>query len=805
MHVVPDPGSLEDAQNQDEEEEDQAGGGGRGGGGGSGGDNNGGGGDDDGGSGDDDGYEEDREGGLERADREHLPEETRLQDLKIALQFTQDLKNASLDNGKLDPDTLSRLRNPAQEPLAIEDEDVLFAIKLFFSTSDASQEVYTKSRKAVLERHPDDPILSYYQIKKKVERLSGVIILEDDMCPRSCIAYTGTAYGNLEECPKCGEGRWDPLILAASNGKKKVAQQKYFTIALGPVVQSMFRSPEGCKEMDYFWETMQEFFRPENVDPVLDQILVTSYKDFCFGSEVTDAYQRGDIKRHDVLLMFSIDGAQLFKGKKSDCWIYIWVILNLSPDLRYKKKYIVPGGFIPGPNNPKDTDSFIFPGMHHIAALQKEGLKVWKASLDQVVNSNLFNVFFTADGVGLNSLNGFNGHKGACGCRKHCGLKGRRKPNGKTYYPAHLKPKNWFGPVINEHGIEEIKECVYEVEGCDHRDVNIEMISVSQESTHERYEDNLEYLLGSPNISQFAERRLETGIAKPSMFQGISSSCRLDIPACFPIDLMHLAALNIPALMLSLFRGTIKCGKRDTKESWDWAVLQGDVWETHGKLVAGAAPYLPGSFDKAPRNPVEKLNSGYKAWEFLVYLYGLCPALLKTVLPDLYWRHFCKLAVAIRILHQHAISVKDLERVLRLIVDFVRTYEEIYYQQNVERLHFCPSCLHGLLHTPSEVVQLGPHAYRSQWPMERTIGNLGQEIKQPSNPYKNLSQRGALRAELNSLRVMFPVLDDPKNGLPHGALDIGDGFQLRRAMDSYQREIWARKERQFFNSYSSME
>ncbi len=77
--------------------------------------------------------------------------------MKIALQFTQDLKNASLDNGKLDPDTLYRLRNPAQEPLAIEDEDVLFAIKLFFSTSDASQEVYTKSRKAVLERHPDDP------------------------------------------------------------------------------------------------------------------------------------------------------------------------------------------------------------------------------------------------------------------------------------------------------------------------------------------------------------------------------------------------------------------------------------------------------------------------------------------------------------------------------------------------------------------------------------------------------------------------------------------------------------------------
>ncbi len=49
LHVAPDPGSLEDAQNQDEEEEDQAdrGSGGSGGGG----DDDGGGGDDDGGGG----------------------------------------------------------------------------------------------------------------------------------------------------------------------------------------------------------------------------------------------------------------------------------------------------------------------------------------------------------------------------------------------------------------------------------------------------------------------------------------------------------------------------------------------------------------------------------------------------------------------------------------------------------------------------------------------------------------------------------------------------------------------------------
>ncbi len=92
-------------------------------------------------------------------------------------------------------------------------------------------------------------------------------------------------------------------------------------------------------------------------------------------------------------------------------------------------------------------------------------------------------------------------------------------------------------------------------------------------------------------------------------------------------------------------------------------------------------PTFPGSFDKAPRNPAEKISSGYKAWEYLIYVYGLCPALLKTVLPDLYWEHLCKLAVAMRILHQHTISAEEVQRAYDLIVDFVETFEDIFYQK----------------------------------------------------------------------------------------------------------------------------
>jgi len=244
---------------------------------------------------------------LEGNNRTILSEIAILQDLQIPLTFAKDLETASLDNGTLDKETPARLRNPTQQPLP--DQDLLVSIKLYFATDGTSQETYSNVREVFLESHPEDSILTFHQIKKRVEELSGVVILEDDMCPKSCIAYTGTAYKDLEICPKCGEGRWDPVVLAASNGTKKVAQQKYCSIALGPVVQSMYQSLKGCEEMDYLYETMKGIFR--NEDPAIE-----SYNDFCFGSDIVEAFARGDIQRHDVLLMFSIDGAQLYKGKK---------------------------------------------------------------------------------------------------------------------------------------------------------------------------------------------------------------------------------------------------------------------------------------------------------------------------------------------------------------------------------------------------------------------------------------------------------------------------------------------------------
>ena len=364
---------------------------------------------------------------------------------------------------------------------------------------------------------------------------------------------------------------------------------------------------------------------------MLDELFQTggnlaAYDDIFCGSDYLDEVLAARIKSGDMVLLFSIDGAQLYQSKASDTWIYIWVVLDHAPDCRYKKKHVLPGGFIPGPNPPKVVDSFLFPGIHHLSAIQNEGLKIWDAQRNNGFISKVFLLVACADVLGMASLSGLVGHHGKYGCRLYCALPGRHKENLPQYYPARLKPEN------------------YAIHGCDHDDYPVDQI-IAMANGSERYKQHLKYVEQSPNKTQYTKHRRATGICKATILSGLSR--RLQIPRLFSVDIMHLPALNIPDLLIGLWRGTLDCDRHDNRSSWTWAVLVGRVWKEHGAEIARCTPHLPGSFDRSPCNPAEKMNSGYKAWEWLLYLYGLAPALLFGILPLQYWQNYCRLVFAI--------------------------------------------------------------------------------------------------------------------------------------------------------------
>ncbi|KAI0767543.1 hypothetical protein C8Q74DRAFT_1203821 [Fomes fomentarius] len=258
---------------------------------------------------------------------------------------------------------------------------------------------------------------------------------------------------------------------------------------------------------------------------------------------------------------------------------------------------------------------------------------------------------------------------------------------------------------------------------------------------------------------------------------------------------MHLCGLNVTDLLLRLWRGLIECDTHngDHKRTWDWVVLVGATWTKHGELVAAAKHFLPGSFDRPPRNPALKVSSGYKCWEFLTWFYGLAPGFLYRVLPEVYWRNFCMLVAGVRVTYQRESTHAQREQAHRLLSDFVYNFEKLYIQRKVSHMHFSPQCLHSLPHMPLQTVRIGPLICSSQFTMECTIGDLGSEIKQPSKPFENLAQRSLCRAQDNALVAMHPELvAQPLSKTP--SVDLGEGFVLLHPRQKGPRAVEDRED-----------
>lgn len=168
---------------------------------------------------------------------------------------------------------------------------------------------------------------------------------------------------------------------------------------------------------------------------------VPVYEDIFSGADLRELAKEHQLNEDDITIGFSFDGAQLYRNKQSDTWIAIWIVFDYDPVLRYKRKHILPALIVPGPNKPKNIDSFLFRSFHHLSALQRmkdsdgiEGLPVWDWIKQAVIHSRIFFILGMADALCLRDLDGRVGHHGAHGCRLGCPFKGRHKANQGHYY-----------------------------------------------------------------------------------------------------------------------------------------------------------------------------------------------------------------------------------------------------------------------------------------------------------------------------------------------------------------------------------
>ena len=118
----------------------------------------------------------------------------------------------------------------------------------------------------------------------------------------------------------------------------------------------------------------------------------------------------------------------------------------------------------------------------------------------------------------------------------------------------------------------------------------------------------------------------------------------------------------------------------------------------------------------------------------------------------------------------------------KLLLEWCIEFEHLYYQRNPERLHFVRQCVHSLTHLAKETCRLGPLSLSSQWTMERVIGVLGSQLRQPSNPFANLAAQAQKMAHVNAMVALWPSFERI-TGDPYGSVDLGGGYLLLRPMD----------------------
>lgn len=208
--------------------------------------------------------------------------------------------------------------------------------------------------------------------------------------------------------------------------------------------------------------------------------------------------------------------------------------------MHYKKAFAIPGTIVPGPNKPGEIDSFLFPSLYHVAALQHKGLKIFDSSLNTIICASPLNIFSTADSPGSAAMSGMVGHMGKYGCHLHCEMPSQHCKGDSHYFPTMNLP----------HKYSIARSC--------HPDVTFPNLTKYRCDLPWKYEANIQFLLGATTKRNFAACHLAVGLCKQTLFGGLPKQ-PLPVPNIFMMDLMHLSVLNNPDLFVKLFTEKLDC------------------------------------------------------------------------------------------------------------------------------------------------------------------------------------------------------------------------------------------------------
>lgn len=473
-----------------------------------------------------------------------------------------------------------------------------------------------------------------YQMRKRLEELSELMAESYDCCIKSCVAFTGP-HTKLKACPRCRKPRY------RQNGRP---MKTYRYIPLIPRLFAFFLNRELNERMRYRSEGHPKS-KAEGYSQVSDVFDGSHYRSLLEKEVTIDGHGLGHTyfsDQRDIALGLATDGVNPWRRRKSSFWPILLYNFNLPPEERFHDNNAICIGEVPGPEKPKDMDSFLYPAVQELLKLAV-GIKAYDVIEEEIFVLRAYLLTIFGDIPAISMVLRMKGHNARSPCRL-CTIQGVRIPNSPiTTYYVPLSRKNL-----------QVNQMDYDPADLPPR-------------THKQFMEQAHQVQLAETNAQSERLATMYGINGIPLLSVLNS---LSLPLSTGYEFMHLIFENLIPNLALLWSGNFKGLNADQP-----FVFSKAVWEAIGVIAASSRSTMPSSYG-APVPNIATDRSSFSAETWSQWALFVGPVALNGRFPQKrYFDHFCNLVKLINLCLKFELSREDISGIREGFIDWVKKYE----------------------------------------------------------------------------------------------------------------------------------
>ena len=345
----------------------------------------------------------------------------------------------------------------------------------------------------------------------------------------------------------------------------------------------------------------------------------------------------------DIALGLATDGVNPWRRRKSTFWPILLYNFNLPPEERSHDNNAICIGEVPGPEKPKDMDSFLYPAVQELLKLSV-GVRAYDVVEEEVFTLRAYLLTIFGDIPAVSMLLRMKGHNGRSPCRL-CTIQGVRIPDSRS--------STYYVPLCRKN---------LRVDQVDYDPTNLPL------RTHEQFMAQARNIQAAETNSQSERLATEYGINGIPLLSVLDS---LSLPLSTGYEFMHLIFKNLIPNLALLWSGNFK--GLDTNQPF---VFSKTIWEAIGETTAASHSTIPSSYG-APVPNIEADRSTFSAETWSQWALFVGPVVLNGRFQNKqHYDHFCDLVGVINLCLKFELSREDISKVREGFICWVEKYEK---------------------------------------------------------------------------------------------------------------------------------